>query len=374
MPSGVDCDRPPIIDGHAECHRFASERDLFLEAGAEFMTAARRLCSREAGLGYDGSGLGQMELALEKMQYRNQELKHWDGLSNHGCCPARFESDPIPPAGQSTRLGAPEIKEDGLSQSSAPADDYAELYYQNAAKVKWLSEDLVNLGPRPVDGRDSPSHRDDEVVSTDGMTPFEYAEAHLDILQDLRTHREQAAMYKQICLELGIALEQDPDDHSDNLDEGNFQATLDELEHGTSRIDSMIVLNHAREQYPTELAAPFTESAPSSRVAEWATRVASEGQQTADQSGHAADISFPPAITFTECTEPSAMDDGDLSPTQCEAPEIRRQFPTCPSTYPPVKQAPSSGRRSRASSACSSYHDSLFNSQSFGRPCPSLVS
>jgi hypothetical protein len=194
-------------------------------------------------------------------------------------------------------------------ESNPPAEDpnlnvnlleLADLYYEHASRVRYLSDELINLGPPPVQ-----SGADVEVDS-EALTVFEHAQRHLELLSEINEERAHAAKYKQLCLDHQIVLDGDDDAdddaqsdlETDSLSEDVYRSLLSDREYGAPRIDSLVTVQRGK-RTATTMASPDPGLMHDSRIMEWQAGL-----------GHGTDV---PLITLNEETEALAQDDdGDI--------------------------------------------------------------
>jgi hypothetical protein len=272
--------------------KFAVERNRFVKAQDEYMNTIKSMCPylrREAANQED---FDKMEQAWRTMQdiaplvhTYHDELNMLDEmleLSSFGKNDDLYTiSRPLSEVtGGSNGL---EILVDPPHEHDAGSilPDFADQYYEHASAVRYLSDDLINLGPRPSVQDEPNSTRDADLRGTTSYSrittaAYEYAERHLEILKDLEFERAEAARYKQLCQEHNIQLERETEADVDNQSENVYHSLLTELEHGPSRLESIVAVNQGQQQYSTNMPTSQAETTQDSRIAQWASSVASQ--------------------------------------------------------------------------------------------------
>jgi hypothetical protein len=152
--------------------------------------------------------------------------------------------------------------------NSKPQSDVAKLYYQSVSAIKWLYDDLINLGPRP-----------DNYVDA-----AEYAQEHLQILKDLSARRQEVMEYRKLCLTQGIHLDEDPDELSDAQSEDIYQALLDELQSGPARIESLVAVQNGRQEDASANMDHHSAGNQSSGIAQWAASIELQSEQVVEDT------------------------------------------------------------------------------------------
>lgn len=351
--------------------RYTQERAVFLQAGNYLFGAMEDgLNENIIRIGH-GASYNRFRDSWRRVQILNTELDNLDTYSGptYSFPRAQEPLSPAPSHGDSVRNHHVLNESTGVSlyASHGAEPDYAEFYYENASAVRWLSDDLINLGSRPADGEGLESEVSGNDDASESMTPYEYAQAHLRILKDLDYRRSEAAKYKQICLDKGILLDEITTGEDVEPAENTYQSLLDELEYGASRVDSMVAVNHGQHQYQT-LTMPPGDSKKSSRIAEWATSISEDyGIESPSYDEQTAR----PTFTFTEHTEPLSMAT-ELGSVSHEVPFASKRHNRSKSSTFPLNLAVAVTGLKRRSSTCSTRKDfrvgSNANSQCYSSP------
>ena len=110
-------------------------------------------------------------------------------------------------------------------------------------------------------------------------TPHEYAERHLELLQELQFERQEEARLKKLCQEQNHPLE----DSSDGDDDDIYRQTLESLESGAARIDSLHLIKNARlDSVSATLPTDSTFTNDSERIGQWAIQVSEDSNVTSE--------------------------------------------------------------------------------------------
>jgi len=220
---------------------YAHGRRRFIELSKEWMVLIEEHQSMNSDRLNDAPELERLQKVWLQLQSYDLQLEHLEASQTHTNPPATNRlvvprPDILPVAAYPTIV----VDEPQGSNASSAEPDYADLFYHHASAVRWCSDDLINLGPRPSEHPELQDHSDEINKIADHMTYQEYAERHLEILNDMAHHRDQALFYKKICMEKGIVLEDDVDDDTDNLSENLYQSLVDNLGSAAPRIDSLV--------------------------------------------------------------------------------------------------------------------------------------
>jgi hypothetical protein len=249
-----------------------------------FVNIATRVTSAVRLRREDGDDITNLELALQELRVFAQKSHDWHGQSNN------IDDGNDPPGSlDSGAQPSQEFKRNEYAESAPCADiedvpdvihpkvtdvkhDYAALYYKAASAVRYLSDDLINLGPPPANNIRHAADSNDGEDDSEILSPHEYAEEHLRLLKEINNAREEAAKYKQLCSENGIELDGDSDDEDfeadvDSQTEDVYRSILSEREFATSRIDFMMAVQAQR---PSTFPTAILRTAKAFRTAEWA--------------------------------------------------------------------------------------------------------
>ena len=366
------------------CHsthagKYAYERNRFIEAGEEIMATIEYTGPSDERANLKHDHLDRMKDAWRSIRHHNHELNQLETLHND-----LYTSDDTwhfsNGIHSDTHAERPHICMSVYTNRKRTSDvseaDYAELYYENASAAKWLSDDLINLGPRPRDDLAAQYDEADDEYPTEELSPLEWAKAHLQIIRELRARRRDAAMYKRICLERGIALDDDTNDDAVSQDDDVYQYLLDRLEYGPSRIDSVIAVNHNQQAHRFGSSDSTTDPLQQvSRVAAWADEVESQIDPNEDESIVDAEARAPPIFTFTECdksSSPKSANGSGVIHSGCNGPN-RRHIRSHSSTFPMRASSPLAEQRLRWSSSDALRQDVQIDFPYHGLACTNVA-
>lgn len=367
------------LSDHANLReRYDHELFRLFRAQAEWMAAVTELCPHIQPRFKDHDGFARVEEAWRDIQHieplvRNyhQELKHMEHMPDVVQTRSHLKY-PYSPAvshrDHAAVVPPPELTVEAASEMtpSSVSTDYADLYYQHASAVRWISDDLINLGPRPDKGAQPFQSLGNDDASGDyppnTLTPYEYAERHLKLLRDLSFERSEAARYKAICKEKNIELEDDVEGTDDSQSDDLYQSILADLEHGAPRVDSIVAVNTGEMLVPTYAPAAVTNTSQASRIEEWATDVASQSDKVVNGAGLQPPVPPGPTLTITEYDEPAILSDNERIELHEGRPLKRRPYRSkSTSAITDIRpNSPNPAQRHRASfqSLCPSRSDS----------------
>lgn len=308
---------PEAMDHASTLQQHAIQRERWLVAQDEFMNTLSALRLRFQTDMEDNSSFVVLDQALRAMELVARQIHHvgveLKGLdiklkSFHDLDQIdRLPTKAAPGTGQGFQERYPESHEFAYANvDESIGTDYADLYYQHASAVRYISDNLINLGPRPPDDiipQSGSSEDEDDDFMSNTLTPYEYAERHLKLLKDLVYERQEAARMKEICLQHNIVLDDDTQGGTDES-EDVYQALLDDLENGAPRIESQVKINRGQQQYPVEMTTECVRSDHAFRIAEWAANV---DLQREEDPGPVPTAPTAPMITLNEGEEQVAV-------------------------------------------------------------------
>jgi hypothetical protein len=264
--------------------QYAYGRTLFLQAGKEWMSAMMALKEEDETHLCDQKAMARAHEAWEYLQIHHSKLDTLETIRTPGSYHLRTDAQ-ILPSPKSTEHVRPQIVVYSPAESeNGSIDPDEQLYYHHVSAVKWRSDDLINLGPRPSIDRSVRSAIDDDDESPEILTSLKYAERHLEILGALAHHRQEAVRYRKICMSKGINLEETTEEDTDDQTEDIYQSLVDERELGAPRIDSLITID----QDSRHVTMPRLSPADSQRISAWATNVSPTSNEQITKSSQTA--------------------------------------------------------------------------------------
>jgi hypothetical protein len=172
--------------------------------------------------------------------------------------------DPIPAPSFHTQEGW----EHSSDASSAP--EIVQEYYRHAKAISYLSDELISMGPRPLQpSATGSSSRDVDKYDafSEPLTPREYAERHLQLLRELRHARVEEARLRKLCEENKYELEEIVE-----IEDEEYKDMLNLMETGPPRIDSLLIESaHDMSTMPLQLESFYAGR--EGRITNWITRV-----------------------------------------------------------------------------------------------------
>lgn len=154
----------------------------------------------------------------------------------------------------------------GYDKTVASDEPYiVQEYYRQIGAVTYISDALLELGPRPTEQSSEVSHDGHRGPYTEDMTPQEYAKRHLELVIDLRYAREAKAWLKQLCLQNNHELEE-----VDGMEDDSYAAAVDSVAAAPARIDSLL-----QGRNPSRPLLTTTRHAVGSRIENWVAEVRS---------------------------------------------------------------------------------------------------
>jgi hypothetical protein len=173
-------------------------------------------------------------------------------------------------------------------------------YYQHAGAIRYLSDELMALGPQPLPlstlGSEA-GQEDDSEVDPDILSPREHVLRRLQLLSELRHAKNEEARLRTECGKKGYELEED-----DEFENGDYMDAMNFMETGPPHIDSLLMENthDIASTIPLQMESQYTGH--DGRITNWIAEV-NRSTSTALRS------ELPPDI-HSLVIEPSAINSG----------------------------------------------------------------